>query len=152
MHREYECEQHDGDNEPRGVDFGRIEDCDDRDSADVVDDGEREQEELQWGRDAISEKRHDAEGEGNVGGDRNAPTGAFRRARVEGKVEKRRGDHAADCRNGRQGCGARRTEFSDYQLTFDFETDNKEEDRDQAVVYKVLDRFVEDVHIAKVDG
>ena len=50
-----------------------VERGDDDDGADVVDDGQAEEEHLQLGRHPGAEQREDAEGEGDVGGHRDAP-------------------------------------------------------------------------------
>ena len=74
-----------------------IEERDDDDGAEVVDDGERQQEDLQRRRNARAEQRQHADGEGNVGGGGNGPAAQGDGVTpVDGDVDQRRHDHAAE--------------------------------------------------------
>jgi hypothetical protein len=68
----------------------------------IVHDREGDDEYLQRGRDAAAEDGEDADGEGNVGGHRNAKAGLRWRAGVEQVVNRCRGHHAADGGDQRQ--------------------------------------------------
>ena len=83
-----------------------VEDRDDEDRADVVDDREGEQEELQPGRDARAEQREHSDRERDIGRHRDAPPAAAGAARVPREEHERRHDHAADGREERQARGA----------------------------------------------
>ena len=72
-----------------------VADGQDHDGQDVVGDGEGLEEDLGLGGHAVAQKRHDAEGEGDVGGDGDGPAVRSRRG-VERQVDKGGRNHAAD--------------------------------------------------------
>ena len=79
------------------VDAVGVERGDHDDGADVVDDGQAEQEDLELGRDAAAEQREDTEREGDVGRHRDAPPGSRRRRRALNARNSSGGhDHAAE--------------------------------------------------------
>ena len=129
----------------------RVEQRDDDDGAEVVEDGERQQEQLERARHPRPQQRQHADGEGDVGGRRNGP--AFERdgvAGVDPDVDERRHRHAADGRHCRQRGLAEGRQLAPQQLALDLEADQEEEDRHQAVVdpqqQRLVDRQRADAH------
>ena len=129
----------------------RIEQGDDDDGAEVVEDGKRQQEQLERARHPRPQQRQHAHGEGDVGGRRNGP--ALERdgvAGVDPDVDERRHRHAADGRHRGQGGLAEGRQLSPQQLALDLEADQEEEDRHQAVVdpqqQRLVDRQRADAH------
>ena len=113
-----------------------VEDGDHQDRAEVVDDGEREQEGAQRDRKLGAHDRQDCQGEGDVGGHRDAPADrrvcvaeAARHERVEQSRHDHsgeRGDHGYD-----RACGS--TQTSQGQLVLELEPGDEEEHREQSV-------------------
>ena len=64
--------------QPGPRDAAGVEDGDQDDGADVIDDGQGEQEQLESLGDALAEEREHADGERDVGGDRDSPPGRSR--------------------------------------------------------------------------
>ena len=127
-----------------------IEDRDHDDGADVVDDGQREQEHLERRRHARPEQRKDAEREGDVGRHRDAPPVAPRTAADDRGVDRRRDDHPADRGEHRQRRGPTILQLAGDELALDLEADDEEEQRHQAVVDEVLQVLV-DAHGPDLD-
>ncbi len=121
-----------------------VEDRDDDDGAEVVDDRERQQKDLQALRHAIAEQADHAHREGDVGGGGDRPAGQrFRSPGVEQEIDQGRRRHAADRGDRRQGRLARARQLALDQLALDLEPDQEKEDRHQAVVDPVPERLVE---------
>jgi hypothetical protein len=105
-------------------------------SAEVVDDGQREQEGAQRDREPAAHDRQHGEGEGDVGRHRDPPADEGV-ALVEGQddrdVEQRRQRHAPERRDdGDDGLGAVRQRSQD-ELVLELEARHEEEHRQQAV-------------------
>ncbi len=142
--RDLETEQdHHGPAQPRERQIVGVEDGDDHDGADVVGDGEGEQEQLRARRDPIADQGHDAHGERDVGRHRDAPALLGGGAGVERQIDRSRNQHAAQRGDGRQGDGPRVPEFSDHELALDLETDDEEEQRHQPVVDPLDERQID---------
>ena len=143
LHQQYEDDESDGGKRPADGKVGRVEDRDDDDRADVVDDGKGQEKDLHRLRDTITEQGDDADGEGNVGGHRDAPTVGADPASVEGEEDQGRHDHAAE-RGHRRECGSARVgEFAADEFLLDFEPDDEEEDNHQGIVDPRLKRLVD---------
>lgn len=95
-----------GGREPARVEAGRVEGGDDDDGADVVDDREAEQEDLELRRHACAEHGQQPEGEGDVGRHGDAPPRGAVAAGVEGQVGQRGDRHAPDRTHDRDCCAA----------------------------------------------
>ncbi len=133
----------DRDEKRHEVDRVRVEDRDDDDRADVVDDCEGQQEELERGRHTRTEQTHDADRHGDVGRHGDAPTPCPVPTHVDGDVDERGNDHAADGSDGRQRGGARITQLALDQLPFDLQPDHEEEDRHEPLVHPLFEREVD---------
>ncbi len=122
----------------------RVEDGDDHDGAEIVEHGERHQEDLEPDRDPFAEERQHAEREGDVGRRGNRPAAdAYRIIPVEPGIDGGRHDHAAERGDGRQRDLARVREFAHHGLALDLEAHQQEEDRHQQVVDPDAERLVE---------
>ena len=116
------------------------EDRDHGDRAEVVDDGQGEQEGPQRGGQLGAHEPQDRQGEGDVGGHRDGP--ALRptvgQCEVDAGVDQGGDDHAAQGRDDRdQGLG-RLAQGADGQLPLELEAGHEEEDRQQPVGGPVL--------------
>ena len=81
-----------------------IEECDDQDSAQVVGDGQRREEDLQRSGHAVAQHREDADGEGDICSRRDTPTVHRSGAGVEAEINQRRSQHtAAGSNDGQDG-------------------------------------------------
>ena len=123
-----------GDQQVAGGEVVAVDDGDDDDGAEVVDDRQGEQEDLQRRRDPAPEQGHHPDGEGDVGGHRDAPPTAFGSAGVEGEVDQCGHDHAAEGGHRRQRGLAAVAQLADGPLAFDLQADDEEEDGHQPVV------------------
>ena len=122
--------------------IGRVEDRDDEDGAEIVDDGEGQQEDFECRRNARPQHGHHADREGDVGGRGNGPSAHGEAvAPVDGGVDDGGHDHAAQGRDGGKGGGFCRLQRPHKHLAFDFEADEEEEDHHQAVVDPVQQRL-----------
>ncbi|EKD39295.1 MAG: hypothetical protein ACD_75C00448G0002 [uncultured bacterium] len=80
-----------------------IEERDDQDCADIVKDGQGSQQHLQANRHARAQERQDAQSEGDIGGRRDCPAAQGNGiAKVEGGIDERRDQHAAQRSHRRQ--------------------------------------------------
>ncbi|MNV50838.1 hypothetical protein D3C71_1428660 [compost metagenome] len=130
----------DGDRPARGRQrprrqIDRVEGRDDHHCAQVVDDGQGGQEDLQGGGDPRAEQGQDAQGKGDVGRRRNRPAVESGRSEtLNGDIDQGRDRHAR--RSGDAGQGATRPcrQFSVQQLAFDLESDQEKEQGHQPVV------------------
>jgi hypothetical protein len=111
-----------------------VEDRDHQHGAEVVGDGQGGEEDLERGRHAVAEQRHDADGERDVGGHRHAPAAGRVARRVQREVERGGQEHAADGAGDREHRLARSRQLAGEDLALDLEADDEEEDRHQAVV------------------
>ncbi|MPL88576.1 hypothetical protein SDC9_34602 [bioreactor metagenome] len=129
-----------------------VEDRDHQDSAEVVENGEGEQEDLQPRRHPGAKECDDADGKGDVGRGRDRPgLGVRGVAPVEGEEDQRRGEHAAKRRHPGQHHIRGLLQPALDDLALQFEPDEQEEHRHQPVVDPQDQRFRQPV-IAKQDG
>ncbi|MNJ66204.1 hypothetical protein D3C77_622620 [compost metagenome] len=84
--------------QPAGIDHG-----DDQHGDHVVDDRQGQQEDANAAGDAAAQQGENPDGEGDVGGGGNRPAVAERCLLIEGQVDQRRHQHAAEGRDHRQG-------------------------------------------------
>ena len=125
------------------LELRRVEHGDDDDGADVVDDGQGQQEHLDRRHDAAPEQAEHADRHGDVGGHRDAPPVLPGTAHVEAEVDQCRYDHPAkrgECWRCRLAAIA---QLALDQLALDLQADDEEEQRHQAVVDPLLEREVE---------
>ncbi len=140
-----------GREEPRQREAVRVEDRDHGDGADVVDDGERQQEHANARRHARAKQREGAEDERDVGRHHDAPAVRARAASVEGRVDQCRPDHARERSDRGHRRGTPVAQLSERELTPDLEADDVEEPRHQAVVHPVLEIEVDRADAAERD-
>jgi hypothetical protein len=119
-------------------DPARVEERDDEDRADVVDDRQGNEKDLERQWYARAQERKDANRERNVGRHRDAPARSAGAGRVERRVNPGGHDHAAECASDGEYGVSPRGELSDQHLALDLEADQEEEDRHQAVVDPVV--------------
>ena len=113
----------------------RVEEGDHDDRADVVDDREREQEELELRSDSTAEEAEHAQRDRDVGCHRNAPAAAPSSAGGERDVDERRHHHPTERGDHRQRGRTRFPELALDELALDLEAHHEEEDGHQAVVH-----------------
>ncbi len=128
--------------EPRCAHPLGVEDRDHDDAADVVDDGEGEDEDPHAERDATSGERDHADCEGDVGRHGHTEPAGLP-SEIDDDVDRRRHDHATECGEGRQCRSAPIAEFAVDELTFDLESDDEEEQRHEPIVDPRVEREVE---------
>ena len=113
-----------------------VEHRDDEDRAEVVDDGQREQERAEGDRQLRAHHGEDGERERDVGGHRDAPAdhgvGVAHRDDRAG-VEHRGHDHAADRRDDRDDRLRRLAQRAEDELVLELEARDEEEHREQSV-------------------
>jgi hypothetical protein len=112
-------------------------------SAKVVHDRKRQEQDLGRERDAWAKQRQDTDCEGDVGRHRHAPAGNRGLAQVEPGVDRRRHHHAAGGADDRQGGALPAGQHTNQELARDLQADDEEEDRHQPVVDLVGEREVE---------
>ena len=123
----------------------RVEDGDDHDRRQVVEDGQGEQKGLERRRDPPAKDAQQPQGEGDVRGDRDAP--AIQRdgvLPVQGEVDRRRHQHAAQRAESGQGNGPHGRELAFQDLALDLQADDEKEQGHQAVVDPEQQRLVND--------
>ena len=114
----------------------RVEDRDDRDGCEVVEDGQRQQENLERRRYASTEDTQQSQCKRDVGGDRDPPAIECQRILpIERCIDGRRDRHASNCAKPRQHHLARGRQFALQEFAFDLESDEEEEHRHQPVVH-----------------
>ena len=86
-----------------------------------------------------AEQTHDADRHGDVGRHGDPPTPCARSHRVDGDVDQRGNDHAADGSDRRQRGGARITQLALDELPLDLQADDEEEDRHQPFVHPLFE-------------
>ena len=104
------------------------------DREDVVDDRDRQHEQLHARRDAVAEQREHADGERDVRRGRDRPARRLRCARGDRQEDERGEHHAAEGGEDGQRRGAPVAQLAADELAFDLQADDEEEDRHQAVV------------------
>jgi len=114
------------------------EDADDQHRAEIIDDRQGGEEDLQTGRRAAAEQGEHAYGKGDVGGHRDRPADHGRRAMRQRHIDQGRHDHAPDSGGGRQRGLAHGAQLAEQHLALDLESDQQEEDGHQAVVDPVV--------------
>ncbi len=130
--------------ERQGREVAGVEQRDDHDRTEIVEHGQRQQENLEAHRHAVAEQRQQAERESDVGCRRNGPAAdADRIVPVQRGVDRRGHDHATECGDSRQCHLAALREFARDHLALDLEPDQQEEDRHQQVVDPDQQRLVE---------
>src|SRR5690606_41354282 len=103
------------------------------DGAQVVDNGQGQQEDAQRRGQTAPHHGENGQGEGDVGRQRNGPSlrGAAQRS-GDGQIDQARNRHAAQRRQNGQGQLLGIAEFALQDLIFDFKADDQEEERHQA--------------------
>jgi hypothetical protein len=102
----------------------RIDDCDHEQSAEVVDDGEREQEDAQPGGSARGEQRERTEGESRVGRHRRPPGVRTGSARVEREVDRDGHRHPTNRSDHRRSEPSPLAQLADVELALGLEPDD----------------------------
>ena len=97
------------------------------------------QKHLQADRYAPAENTENTEGEGDVRRHRYAPPGSTHRAEVDERVDRCGDDHPAQRRGYRESRLAERRKFADQELSLDFQSHQKEEQRHDTVVDPVME-------------
>ena len=124
-----------GDTERHPGQLRGVEQRDDHDRPEIVEDGHRDQENLQAPRDTGAEERQDTQRERNVGGRRYRPAAAANGVcSVEPPVERGGGGHAASRSEGREHDLSGIDQLALDHLPLDLESDQEEEHGHQAVV------------------
>jgi len=113
---------------------GRVDRRDHQQSAEVVDDGEAEEEHAQPRRRTGREQRQRAEGESGVGRHRGAPAATAGTARVEHQVDSDRDSHPADRGEDGDRQPPAVPQLAQVELALGLEPDDKEEERHQTLV------------------
>ncbi len=117
-----------------------VEEGDDHDGQDVVGDGQGLEEDLGRGGNAVTEKRHDAQRKGDVGGDGGGPA-VHGTTGVEDEVDHRRCRHAANCgEHGKRGLPGL-SQLPHGHLVLELYAHQQEEDGHEEVVHKGLDGY-----------
>ena len=133
-----------GEDEEDRVEVGCVEHGDDDDCPDVVDDRQRQQEHLDRCWYAGSEQGDDAEGEGDVGGHRDAPTVRSFAAGVDREEDRAGTTIPPSAAIAGRATGAASRSSPRDQLALDLHPDDEEEQAHQQVVdqvQKVLDEL-----------
>jgi hypothetical protein len=133
------------------LDAARIEQSDDDDGADVVDDGQRQEEELETGGQPSPGDRQHTEGKSYVGGHGNPPTARGIGPRVESQVEKGRNDHPARGGHDRERGGPSLPQLARYDLALDLQPNDEKEHRHQPLV-DPRSKIVGEVPAAEPEG
>ncbi len=118
----------------------RVEERDHQHRADVVDDRERRQKDLEPRRHAASQQSQNPEREGDIRRHRGPPRRRSRTAEVERGIDRGRHDHAAQRGGRRQRRPLKRGQLADPHLALDLEPDEEEEHHHEAVVDQVMER------------
>ena len=122
-----------------------VEDGDDQDGDDVVGDGERGQEHAHAGRNAVAQKRQDAQRERDVGCRGHAPAAhGLRVCGVEHQVDGDRRQNAADRRHDGQQRLADVRQLAHRKLVLHFQAHQQEEHGHEHVVDHVRKRHLDD--------
>lgn len=127
--------------DPRHVGGLPIERGDDHDGEDVVGDGERGEEHLGGRRDAVAQKRHDAQREGDVGCHGNRPavrSGAG--GQVHAQVDEGGSRNAAHRGQHGQGGLAGPSQLAHGHLVLELDAHEQEEDGHEEVIHELLER------------
>ena len=123
------------------IDARGIGNGDDGDRAQIVDDGDGGEQELEARRHPLAEQRQHPQRKGDVGRRRDRPAAQRRRiAAVEGDEDRRRNHHPGQGRDAGQDAAARARQFAVDQLALHLEADQQEKHRHQAVVDPVQQR------------
>ena len=150
VHPEKDREHGGGPTEHRQRQVGGVESRDDEHRAKVVDDGEGGEEDLERDRDARPEQGEHTEREGDVGGGRDRPAAqCLWRGPVDGHVDQRRDDHAAERRDAGQDPVRPGPQAPVEDLALDLQADQQEEHRHQTVVDPVQDAEAADIGLER---
>ena len=151
QHRD--ADAHGGHDQPADVEVLCVEHRDDDDAADVVDDGQRQDEHLGADRHARTGQGDDAERERDVGRHRHAPTVRADATVVDRDVEHGRHDHAAEGGEHRQRGRSPIAQLAEHELALHLEPGEQEEERHRRVVDPPAQREVTQVdEIAQPHG
>lgn len=116
------------------VDVVGEEDRDDQDREEVVDDGERQQERTERGRQRGADDGEDGEREGDVSGCGDGPAVDGTVAdHIRQRVDDRRHGHAAQCGDDRERGRLRVAQFTRDEFALELDSRDEEEDREQSV-------------------
>lgn len=110
-----------------------------QDRAQVIDDGQGSQENLERSRHMASEQSQHAQRKRDVGRHRNPHAALGRRTGIQGKVQQGRNADPSNGRNDGQQCVAEVGKLSVVQFTLEFQAHHQEEHCHQAIVDPVLD-------------
>lgn len=147
-------QHHDADGrqtEIRKIEVAGIEEGDDRNRAEVVEDGDTCQQDLEGTWNARSEQREDAEREGDIGRRGNCPAIGDAVAAVrDGEKDEGGQGHPTSRRYAGQDATSPRGEFAADHLALDLQANEEKEDRHQTIVDPVLDGEAGDVEIEGV--
>ena len=117
------------------VEAGVVEHPDREQGADVVHDGERQEEDPQAGGVLRADEREGAEQEGRVGRDDDAPGIRFAAREVEEHEDERGDDESRERRRHRDDRARAVGQLADRELALDLETDEEEEQGHQPLVH-----------------
>ncbi len=120
--------------QPAGSKVGGERDRDHADRSDVVDDRERDQEELRSRRHPVPQNREHGDRKGRVGGHRDTPTIGRLASSGDSEIDEHRDDDASQRRQDRQSRGLRMSQLAAKDLPLDLQRDQEEEDGHEAVV------------------
>jgi len=123
------------DQEPPDRDTARVEERDDHNGRDVIDDGERQQQQAQRRRYVLADEGQDADREGDIGRRGYRPAATRCRVGVDEYVEQRRNGHAADRGNDGKAGDPRVRQCAIVHFAADLESHDQEEDAHQPVVH-----------------
>ena len=111
--------------------------------AEVIDDREGEEEDLQGEWRPPAEEGQDTHGKRDIRRHRDSPTFRPIPAKVEGGIEEGRHEHSAEGRGRRERGLADRGEFAVHEFALDLEPDHEEENGHQAVVHRMAKALIE---------
>ena len=140
-----EEDERDGDDERSHGDTRRVGRDEHDERAEVVGNGQGEQEEPQRRGDASTEERHDTEREGDVGGHGDAPAPRAAPACIHDEIEQGGHEHAARGSQDGQRGPPTILQLARRQLAADLQPDHEEEDGHQSLVDPESQRAVDRV-------
>ena len=140
-----------GDDEGERVEVLGVDQGDDAEGADVVDDGESEEEDAQATGHPRADQGERADEERRVGRDHHAPRLGLPGVRGDGHEQQRRDRQTCDGSDHRHDRPRPAGELADRELAAHLEPDREEEDRHQRVVDEGVQREVE-LKVADADG
>ena len=137
-------EQGDRHEQRREVDGLGEEERDDGDGTEIVDDSQRQQERAKGRGERRPHDSEDGECKGDVRGHRDCPpVGCPRITTNDQEVDGRGHDHAGQGSDDREDRLVQPAEASDHELSFELDTRDEEEDRQETIGCPLLQREVE---------